>query len=89
MARLRVLRGTKADIFGYHAHRRTERALVAEYEALVDQVLRRVTQANVAQAESVLRAYDKVRGYDVVKEANLKAVRDAIPSLLEALGKPV
>jgi indolepyruvate ferredoxin oxidoreductase len=89
LARLRVLRGTKADIFGYHAHRRTERALVAEYEALVDQVLRRVTQANVAQAESVLRAYDKVRGYDVVKEANLKAVRDAIPSLLEALGKPV
>jgi len=87
LARLRVLRGTKLDIFGYHPHRRTERALVAEYEQLVDQVLARLTPANGAQAEAVLRAYDKVRGYDVVKEANLKMVREAVPGLLAALGK--
>jgi hypothetical protein len=53
----------------------------------VDQVLARLTPANGAQAEAVLRAYDKVRGYDVVKEANLKVVREAVPGLLAALGK--
>jgi indolepyruvate ferredoxin oxidoreductase len=86
LARLRALRGTPLDIFGYHAHRRTERGLVREYEQLVEQVLPRLTAGNTAQAEAALRAYEKVRGYDVVKEANLKAVRDAVPALVAALG---
>jgi indolepyruvate ferredoxin oxidoreductase len=86
LARLRALRGTPLDVFGYHAHRRMERGLVAEYENLVHQVLPRLNQGNLAQAEAVLRAYEKVRGYDVVKEANLKAVKDALPGLLAGLG---
>jgi len=85
LARLRVLRGTKLDVFGYHPHRRVERQLVHDYEALVEQVLGRVTQTNIAAAEAVLRAHDKVRGYDVVKEANIAKVRDALPGLLAAL----
>jgi indolepyruvate ferredoxin oxidoreductase len=86
LARLRVLRGTPLDIFGYQSHRRTERALVNEYAALVDQVLARLTASNHAAAETVLRAHDKVRGYDVVKEANLAKVRLALPELLQAMG---
>jgi indolepyruvate ferredoxin oxidoreductase len=86
LAKLRVLRGTPFDVFGYHPHRRTERALVREYEDLVAQVLGRVNAGNLAAAEAVLRAYDKVRGYDVVKETNLKVVRAAVPALLAALG---
>jgi indolepyruvate ferredoxin oxidoreductase len=86
LARLRALRGTPLDVFGYHKHRRMERALVNEYETLVDQVLPRLNQGNLAQAEAVLRAYDKVRGYDVVKEGNLKAVKEALPGLLARLG---
>lgn len=86
LARLRALRGTPLDVFGYHKHRRMERDLVQEYASLVDQVLPRLNERNLAQAEAVLRAYDKVRGYDVVKEGNVKAVRDALPGLLAALG---
>jgi indolepyruvate ferredoxin oxidoreductase len=86
LARLRFLRGTPLDVFGYHPHRRMERQLVRDYEALVDQVLGRLTAGNVAAAEAVLRAHDKVRGYDVVKEANVAKVRDALPALLAALG---
>jgi hypothetical protein len=33
----------------------------------------------------VLRAHDKVRGYDVVKEASVSRVRAALPGLLNAL----
>ena len=86
LARLRALRGTPLDVFGYHPHRRMERRLVDEYESLVDQVLARLNAGNVAQAEAVLRAHDKVRGYDVIKEANAARVREAVPGLLAALG---
>jgi indolepyruvate ferredoxin oxidoreductase len=84
LRRLRVLRGTKLDIFGYGAHRRMERALIGEYTALVEQVLAGLESGNVAQAEAILRAYDKVRGYDVVKEQSVARVREDLPGLLAA-----
>ena len=87
MRRLRPLRGTPLDIFGYSAHRRMERALIAEYFALVDDVLRGLKPANVEQAEAVLRAHDKIRGYDVVKDASIERVRIELPKLIDAFGK--
>ena len=85
LRRLRPLRGTPLDPFGYGAHRRMERALIEEYANLVDTVLGALTPQNVAQAEAVLRAHDAIRGYDVVKEAAVSRVRDALPALLAAL----
>jgi indolepyruvate ferredoxin oxidoreductase len=85
LARLRGLRGTPFDVFGYHPHRKMERQLVHDYEALVDQVLTRLNASNIAAAEAVLRAHDKVRGYDVVKEANVKRIRETLPGLLAQL----
>jgi indolepyruvate ferredoxin oxidoreductase len=85
MAKLRPLRGTPLDIFGYHPHRRAERQLIRDYTKLLDEVLQHLTPSNVAAAEAVLRAHDKIRGYDVVKEANAAAVRDAVPKLLAAM----
>ena len=40
LAWLKPLRGTAFDIFGYTSERRAERALIAEYEALVDEICR-------------------------------------------------
>jgi indolepyruvate ferredoxin oxidoreductase len=85
LARLRMLRGTPLDVFGYHPHRKMERQLVRDYEALVDQVLARLTPGNIAAAEAVLRAHDKVRGYDVVKETSVIKVRESLPDLLARL----
>ncbi len=82
LARLRPLRGTPLDVFGYGAHRRMERDLIAEYMALVDTVLGDLTPERVEAAEAVLRAHDQVRGYDVVKEESVKRVRAALPGLL-------
>jgi indolepyruvate ferredoxin oxidoreductase len=87
MRRLRPLRGTPLDIFGYGAHRRLERALITDYFALVDEVLGGLKPANVDQAEALLRAHDKVRGYDIVKEASIERVRAELPKLREAFGK--
>ncbi len=89
MAKMRGLRGTPLDVFGYHPHRRAERQLVRDYTALVDQVIRALTPANVEAAEAVLRAHDKVRGYDVVKEASIVRVKEALPGLVAAMSAKV
>ncbi len=84
LAKLRALRGTPLDVFGYGAHRRMERQLVRDYVALVDSVLAGLRAGNVAQAEAVLRAHDQVRGYDVVKEQSVVRVREGLPGLMAA-----
>ena len=85
LSKLRGLRGTKLDVFGYGAHRRMERRLVDEYAALVDRVLRGLRPERVAEAEAVLRAHDEVRGFDVVKEASVARVEGVLPGLWGAL----
>ncbi len=87
LTRLRALRGTPLDVFGYGAHRRMERRLMADYTALVDTVLRDLNERRVAPAQALLRAHDQVRGYDVVKEASVARVAAAMPALLEAFRK--
>jgi indolepyruvate ferredoxin oxidoreductase len=86
LARARPLRGTPLDVFGYGAHRRLERQLIRDYEALVGQVVSKLRPANVDAAEAVLRAHDRVRGFDVVKEKSVTEVRAALPGLLARLG---
>jgi indolepyruvate ferredoxin oxidoreductase len=74
LARMRGLRGTAFDIFGYSADRRLERDLVAGYEKDVATVLGLLSQANHDTAVELLSLPDRIRGYGPVKE---KAVNDA------------
>jgi indolepyruvate ferredoxin oxidoreductase len=74
LASLKGLRGTPLDIFGYPAHRRLERKLIGEYEALVEKLVRDLTPANHADAVATAKLYDSIRGYDVVKEAAVEKV---------------
>ncbi len=69
LARLRWLRGTPLDPFGYTAERRMERALIRQYERDMAEVLERAADnpdAAVALAELPLQ----IRGFGPVKEAN-------------------
>jgi indolepyruvate ferredoxin oxidoreductase len=68
LARLKGLRGTPLDPFGHSAHRRMERRLIGEYEALVDGLLAGLDRAGLARAVALAGLADKVRGFDVVKE---------------------
>jgi indolepyruvate ferredoxin oxidoreductase len=74
LAKLRVLRGTPLDIFGYSADRKLERALIASYEKDVDAVLRQLSQLTHDTALELLNLPDRIRGYGPVKE---KAVAEA------------
>jgi indolepyruvate ferredoxin oxidoreductase len=75
LARLKGLRGTAFDIFGRTPERRTERALIGEYEALVDELLAKLTAENHALAIQLASLPEEIRGFGHVKERNLAAVR--------------
>ena len=80
LARLKFLRGSALDVFGYTAERRTERALIGEYEALVDELLTRLGADNHALAVQLASLPDEIRGFGHVKERNLATTRPNGPS---------
>ena len=69
--RLRRLRGTPFDIFARSEERRTERRLIGEYEAVIDEIVARLTPANHAIAVELASLPFEIRGFGHVKEANL------------------
>jgi indolepyruvate ferredoxin oxidoreductase len=75
LAKLKFLRGTAFDVFGKTEERRTERALIGEYEALVSELIGGLSVQKHALAVELANLPDGIRGYGHVKENNLKGVR--------------
>jgi len=75
VAKLKFLRGSALDPFGKTEERRTERALIGEYEALVRELIAGLNADNRALAIELANLPDGIRGYGHVKENNLRAVR--------------
>ncbi len=82
MAKLRFLRGTALDVFGYTAERRGERALIDEYERTVGGLLDRLDAGNADLAAEIASIPEHIRGYGHVKEAHLHAAKAREQSLL-------
>jgi indolepyruvate ferredoxin oxidoreductase len=75
LARLKFLRGTWADPFGYTAERKLERRMIGDYETLLQsRILPGLTAQNLALAVEIARLPLSVRGFGHVKAA---AERDA------------
>ncbi len=85
LSKLKRLRGTPLDIFGYTAERRSERALIAEYEALVEEVLTRLSADNHAVAVELARLPQEIRGFGHIRAASLAAAKTRWSSLLSRL----
>lgn len=68
LKRLRWLRGTALDPFGWSKERRSERALARDYIALVERTLPLLTPARLGEAVKLLGLVDQVRGFGPVKE---------------------
>lgn len=71
LAKLRGLRGTVFDPFGYLGERRDERQLISHYRDLVKQVLAHLTDENSDLAAALIDRVDDVRGFGVVKQQRL------------------
>ena len=88
LARLKFLRGTALDPFGRGAERRTERALIGEYEALLEELLAGLTRDSHAVAVELASLPDEIRGYGHVKQANLARARARQEKLLAEFRAP-
>ncbi|MGM9490971.1 indolepyruvate ferredoxin oxidoreductase family protein [Ideonella sp. YS5] len=75
LAKLKGLRGTAFDVFGYTEERRTERALIGEYRAAIEEVLAGLSADKLPLAVEIARLPEDIRGYGHVKERHLKAAR--------------
>ena len=74
LARLKGLRGTRWDVFGYSAERRAERALIVQYEKDIAELLDTLTFLRHKQAVAIASLPDGIRGYGHVKA---RAMADA------------
>lgn len=83
LARLKRLRGTMFDVFGYTAERRQERRLLRDYEAILDEILQRLDQENHGPAVELARLPQEMRGFGHVKEANVRRAKAKEAELLE------
>ena len=75
LAKMKWLRGTALDVFGKTHERRTERRLITEYEALIDELLPRLAPHNHAIAVELASIPEHIRGYGHVKDRHLKAAK--------------
>jgi len=85
LAKLKFLRGTPLDVFGYNAERRTERALIVEYERLVDELLGKLGADNHGLAVQLASIPEDIRGYGHVKREHLQKARARQADLLAKL----
>ncbi|MCZ6590539.1 MAG: indolepyruvate ferredoxin oxidoreductase family protein [Alphaproteobacteria bacterium] len=88
LARLRFLRGTAFDIFGYSAERKRERQLIADYEANIDEVLGQLNHDNHELAVAIATTPEHIRGYGHVKEEHLEKAKAEEEALLRAFRSP-
>lgn len=85
LAKLKGLRGTAFDIFGRTEERRTERRLIAEYDALIGELVNRLTPENHALCVALTAIPEKIRGFGHVKERHLKQAKAEETDLLARL----
>ncbi|HEX7082105.1 MAG TPA: indolepyruvate ferredoxin oxidoreductase family protein [Gammaproteobacteria bacterium] len=83
LARLRRVRGTKLDVFGYSKERRMERRLIADYERFLDRVEAELDDERFDLAVALAKLPDGVRGFGPVKERAVERYERERRELLE------
>jgi indolepyruvate ferredoxin oxidoreductase len=86
LARLRFLRGTALDPFGYTQERTEERALITQYRRTITSLLPRLDADNLSQMVAFASIPEEIRGYGHIKQRHLKAAKVKEDRLLAALG---
>src|SRR6516165_8987285 len=83
LAKMKFLRGTALDPFGYSLERRTERKLIDDYKAMLDEVLANLTPENHHLAVGLAALPEKIRGFGHVKQRHLATAKADWAALLE------
>jgi indolepyruvate ferredoxin oxidoreductase len=88
LSKLRGLRGTALDVFGYTQERRMERRLIGEYEATVAELIAALSNANHALAVKIASIPEEIRGYGHIKDRHLGIAKAREADLLTAFRTP-
>lgn len=83
LAKFKFLRGTPLDPFGYTEERRSERRLIADYQALLETIMAELTPANHGTAVALAAIPEKIRGFGPVKARHLAAAKAEEAALRE------
>ena len=83
LAKLKFLRGTAFDPFGYTTERRTERRLLEDYRTLLREIAGNLTPQNHHLAVALASIPEKIRGFGHVKQRHLAAAKAEEAMLLE------
>ncbi|MCB1365182.1 MAG: indolepyruvate ferredoxin oxidoreductase family protein [Rhodobacteraceae bacterium] len=84
LARMKALRGTPFDPFGYFPERRMERALIRQYETDMKEMLPKVAPENRDIALALAALPLDIRGFGPVKRANAEKAAKRREQLLES-----
>jgi indolepyruvate ferredoxin oxidoreductase len=83
LAKFKFLRGSAFDPLGYSVERKTERGLIADYEALLEELLAKLNAENHHIAVGLAAIPEKIRGFGYVKLRHLKAAKADEAALLD------
>ena len=86
LARLKGLRGTAFDVFGYTAERRRERALIGAYKDTIAALLHSLAAANHALAVEIAAMPEQIRGFGHVKDESVARAKSREAELLARFG---
>lgn len=81
LARLKFLRGTPLDVFGYTSEGKMERGLIDWYEQLLDQLLPRLAPDTGDKLAKVAALPMEIRGFGPVKDAAVHTVKAKVSAL--------
>ena len=84
LARLKWLRGTPLDVFGYSGERRAERRLIVEYEALLSRIVAELDESRLDLAVELAGLPERIRGYGPVKAESIERAKALENGLLRA-----
>ena len=83
LAKLKGLRGTYLDPFGYSQERKNERELIQQYRTTIRQLLTKLSAENVGQATAIASIPEDIRGFGHVKEQHLSRAQEKAARLRE------
>jgi indolepyruvate ferredoxin oxidoreductase len=89
LAKLRVLRGTPLDVFGYTAERRQERALIERYEAVIAEILSVLEEGRSSShydtMVELVSLPEQIRGYGHVRAKAMELATQREAMLLDVM----
>ena len=89
LARLKFLRGTPLNPFGWIAERRRERQLVADYERTMAYILDHLDHERLEPAAKLAAIPEMIRGYGPVKQRSIVQAQAKHKELLAAFDQPI